>query len=298
MKRMMIVLFMISLLQIPNVIARKGVPEPEVKGGSALSSGESLKPETESNLLFFKFPAHQSNKGPQELEFRFRVDNLPYMVEQITIGESDARSRPTIEVLSKYPLRRKNLHLLAKTKTHQVRVIVLINRQVVQEFSFAEFLTHSRKLKARRNLQPLVESSNVIFIRPLKAEGDISIAGFVSDPYCTGDCYNQYANCAEWDCGSPYVECDSCYPQLNACLNDCPLICIPDVTVEDRGDEVGCDDYDPRCVGNFVQYTHTCLFRLYTLRRTVYCDGSVDEEETNVHYERQFTTIYTNVWCN
>ena len=298
MKRMMIVLFMISLLQLPNVIAQNAASEPERKGGSASRLESLLKPDAESNLLFFKFPAHQSNKGPQELEFRFRVDNLPYLVEQITIGESEARSRPTIDVLSSYPLRRKNLHLLAKTKTHQVRVIVLINRQVVQDSSWAEFLAHSRKLKERRSFQPVVASSKVIVIRPLKAEGELSIAGYVPDPSCTGGCYDQYANCAEWDCGSPYVECDSCYPQLNACLNDCPLICTPDVWCEDRGEEVVCDDYNPRCVNHFVQYTHSCLLRLYTFCRTVYCDGSVDEHETNVHYERQYTTIYTNAWCN
>jgi hypothetical protein len=161
----------------------------------------SVLPEEAINtkFLFFKLPAPVSVKGPLNLEFRIRVDNLPYLVEKFTISPADARLSPLIELLATDPTRLKSLYKLAKGGRHHINLIVVIDSRAFQEFSFAELRAYNDKLKKQANFRPLILNSKLLVLRPLRAKGDGQIHTASS---CEGDCYDQYANCAERPAGT------------------------------------------------------------------------------------------------
>src|SRR5262245_5349595 len=98
MRRTLILLFLALLISSPFTQNASSQPDKSVVHQKTPAPPERA---AKSKFLFFQLAALASVEGPQKIEFRIRVDGLPYLVEQISISADEARQDPTIELLSR-----------------------------------------------------------------------------------------------------------------------------------------------------------------------------------------------------
>jgi hypothetical protein len=217
MTRIVIALFMAFLISSPLAPAASSQIEESAARQRVLAPHEQA---AKSKFIFFQLPAPESAREPLNIEFRFRVDNLPYLVERFTISPDEARLGPSLELLAREPGHLQNLYRLAKKEKRQVSITVMANDQVLREFSFGEMRKYNRELRKASGFKPLAFESKVLVLRNFREEGEDS-PGLASTS-CEQQCSNEYAVCAEMECGSSTVFCGPCLDALNQCQAACP----------------------------------------------------------------------------
>lgn len=116
----------------------------------------------------------------------------------------------------------------------------------------------------------------------LKA-GAAAVAAAVGD--CEMECNNQYAACAEYECGSPTAICSPCIEQQNQCLDACPESppppCPTTQSYETERQLTGQQYLGRYCLRGYYSYSPTYHDRMgYVYRDTTYlvtrdCRGNV-----------------------
>ncbi|HEX5731278.1 MAG TPA: hypothetical protein VF131_00475 [Blastocatellia bacterium] len=295
MQRTLIVLLLAFLISSPFTQRASSQPERSVDQQRASTP---LEQAAKSKLLFFRLPALDSVEGPQKLEFRVRVDGLPYLVEQISISPDEARLSPTIELLSKEPAQLKRLYRLAKKGAHQVEVTVMLNGQIAKEFSFDELLSYNRDLKQDLSFRPIPVESRVLVLGLAQDKRERS-AIELQTATCEQECDIQYSACAEAYCGSPTVFCSPCLEERSLCLEACPPPpppnSCPSTTCSSANQLIGASWYGTQCLTNVFQQKR--LFDLYLLhyKRTTTCrtvDPCAGTDTTSTSYS------YFDRWCD
>lgn len=268
-----------------------------------------LKEALESRTLFFVLPAGQGSSEGRSLEFRVQLNGQPYLVETLALGPLSDES-PAFELLATKPILRDRLYQLGGKASNRITVQVVLDGQLLREFtSFAELLWYNREVK-KGHLQPRFAASEVRDLTSQRGPerfgglGRVSAKGMVTDPDCAQQCSDQYYQCREYYCdyGNCSPHCDTDY---NRCINSCPTTCEDPKSTSDStstqlvGYSYGYQD----CLEHWWEYDYHhgewyqmvyLTYKHTTTRRTEYCDGSVTHEVVSVWYSN--ASCWNRTW--
>jgi hypothetical protein len=262
------------------------------------NSDAPTKQAARSRFLFFHLNAPESTGGPFNVEFRISVDDLPYLVERFVISPDEARLSPALEILAREPDHLENLYRLARKEKRQVKVIVRVNNETLRTFSFHELRKYNRELKTEPGFLPLAFDSRVIVLRRFRDEKKDSLR-LAGD--CEVQCENEYAECAQMECGDPSSLCSPCLEARSRCYDACPPpgpcsgTCPQPETCSSTYEIIGATWLGSLCLTNAFQENK--IFDWYSVRykKTTTCrteDPCRCTQTTRTSYE------YIDRWCD
>lgn len=288
MKRLFIMLFATCL--ISNTFAQQASPPSRELQNSAsfrqkLGVDIPVTPAPENQFLFFQLPASRSVEGARKIDFIAHEGSAIYVAERLTLDPGDEHPTPSVQVLSREPAQLRKLLRLAKRGDHHLSLAVMVNGQIIREFSFDEFLAYNKTLKQQQDFHPVRINPKVMMFRP-KAKNEEASTIHSEDLTCTQECDVAYEDCAQWECGDPMSICEACYSQWVECRNACPPPpdppCRESTSISlERFFVTSGDVFPGQCAWNWNgsytwHYAHVTIYQFVTIEHRVICreDGS------------------------
>jgi hypothetical protein len=216
MKRILCVLFATFLMS--SAFAQQPRPQLDQPLRQRLGADIPIMHADEDRFLFFQLPARAAD-GPQKVDFIVHEGSRIYVAERFTLDHDAAHPSPSVQFLSREPAQLKKLLRLARKDDRRLKLAVMVNGQIIREFSFAEFLAYNDKLKHDPGFYPVRINPRVSVFRQPKGQDSSPQA---QDLTCTQECDVWYEQCAEAACGDPQSICSECYTDWKNCRDSCP----------------------------------------------------------------------------
>lgn len=234
-----------------------------------------------------------------------KLTATPELVAEIILGEKTL-VRETIQLEGNVPEHSAvrlmgsqaadltKVRRIAAARGDELLVRISAGETVVTEDLFRDLDAAASKLVGNANVVGTTRAIEVLL--GVKRTTSVAANGYQPDPACESQCNDDYLFCSEFICDQR-GSCQFCYEQYLNCTGSCPQVCVDPKDVDDyqRTVYTGSDYYgahcytDPRDNQKYYWDVYLEHFRVETVRRTEYCNGS---------YSEQVISSYnTSRWC-